>query len=314
MQVVRRLVLALGGNALGNSPQEQQALVKDTAKTIVDLMESGYEVAIGHGNGPQIGMINLAMDLASMHDCSMPYMPFPECGAMSQGYIGYHLQQAIRQEMKRRGIQKEVASIITQVVVREDDPAFQKPVKPIGRFYTKEEAQRQAQEKGFAFAEDSGRGYRRVVASPTPQSIVELPVVRQLVEQGNVVITVGGGGIPVIETEQGYQGVAAVIDKDKSSAKLAQDLEAEMLVILTAVEQVCIHYNKPEQTALSAMTAAQAEQYIAEGHFAPGSMLPKVEACLSFVRFNPKGKALITSLQKAKEALEGRTGTVITFS
>lgn len=310
--MAKRLVLALGGNALGNTPQEQLKLVKHTAKTVVDLMEDGYEVAVGHGNGPQVGMINLAMDLASVHDSKMPYMPFPECGAMSQGYIGYHLQQAIRQEMRQRGIHKEVVSLITQVVVEKDDPAFQHPVKPIGRFYSKEDAQRQSEEKGLTFMEDAGRGYRRVVASPAPTKIVELPVVRQLVDAGNIVITVGGGGIPVIETENGYQGVDAVIDKDKSSAKLAQDLQAEMLVILTAVEKVCIDFNTPNQTALSSMTVAEAEKYIGEGHFAPGSMLPKVEACLSFVRSNPHAKAIITSLDMAKEAIEGHTGTVIT--
>ena len=218
--MAKRLVLALGGNALGNTPQEQVELVKNTAKTVADLMQDGYQVAVGHGNGPQVGMINLAMDLASVHDSKMPYMPFPECGAMSQGYIGYHLQQAIRQEMRQRGVPKEVVSLITQVVVERDDPAFAHPVKPIGRFYSKEDAQRQSEEKGFVFMEDAGRGYRRVVASPAPKEIVELSVIRQLVDLGNIVITVGGGGIPVIETEQGYQGVDAVIDKDKSSAKL----------------------------------------------------------------------------------------------
>ena len=206
--MAKRLVLALGGNALGNTPQEQLELVKNTAKTVADLMQDGYQVAVGHGNGPQVGMINLAMDLASVHDSKMPYMPFPECGAMSQGYIGYHLQQAIRQEMRQRGVPKEVVSLITQVVVERDDPAFAHPVKPIGRFYSKEDAQRQSEEKGFVFMEDAGRGYRRVVASPAPKEIVELSVIRQLVDLGNIVITVGGGGIPVIETEQGYQGVA----------------------------------------------------------------------------------------------------------
>ncbi len=310
--MAKRLVLALGGNALGNTPQEQLELVKNTAKTVADLMQDGYEVAVGHGNGPQVGMINLAMDLASVHDSKMPYMPFPECGAMSQGYIGYHLQQAIRQEMRQRGVPKEVVSLITQVVVERDDPAFAHPVKPIGRFYSKEDAQRQSEEKGFVFMEDAGRGYRRVVASPAPKEIVELSVIRQLVDLGNIVITVGGGGIPVIETEQGYQGVDAVIDKDKSSAKLAQDLKADMLVILTAVEKVCIHFNTPQQQALSSMTVSEAERYIGEGHFAPGSMLPKVEACLSFVRSNPQGKAVITSLAMAKEAIAGKTGTIIT--
>ncbi|MBQ3422464.1 MAG: carbamate kinase, partial [Romboutsia sp.] len=250
----KRLVIALGGNALGNNPEEQLELVKNTAKTIVDLTESGYEVIVGHGNGPQVGMINLAMDFAANNGAKTPYIPFPECGAMSQGYIGYHLQQAIREELKLRGINKEVASVVTQVVVDKNDEAFVKLTKPVGMFYSKEEAEKIAEEKGFTFVEDAGRGYRRVVASPSPKKIVELNIIKQLVDNGNIVIAVGGGGIPVIETEQGLQGVAAVIDKDKSCSKLAQDLGAEMLVILTAVDRVCINYNKPNQESLECMT------------------------------------------------------------
>lgn len=309
----KRLVLALGGNALGSTPETQLELVKNTAKTVADLLEAGYQVIIGHGNGPQVGMINLAMDLASSADEKIPYMPFPECSAMSQGYIGYHLQQAIRQELLSRKIEREVAAVVTQVVVDRADRAFDHPTKPVGRFYTKEQADRLAEEKGFTFVEDAGRGYRRVVPSPAPQRIVELNIVRQLVDSGDVVITVGGGGIPVIETEAGLTGVAAVIDKDKSSAKLAEALEADMLVILTAVDRVCIHYNTPQQEELSSLTVQEAEKYIAEGQFAPGSMLPKVESCLQFVKANPKGKALITSLERAKEALAGETGTIITL-
>lgn len=310
--MTKRLVLALGGNALGNTPEKQLELVKNTAKTIVDLLEQGYQVIIGHGNGPQVGMINLAMDLASEMDEKIPYMPFPECGAMSQGYIGYHLQQAIRHEMECRHMEKEVASVITQVVVDPADPAFANPVKPVGRFYTKEQAEQLAKEKQFVFVEDAGRGYRRVVPSPVPQKIVELNVVKQLVDSGAVVITVGGGGIPVIESEEGLQGIAAVIDKDKSSAKLAEDLEADMLVILTAVDRVCLNYHTPQQQEIATLTVEEAERYIQQGQFAPGSMLPKVESCLQFVRSNPNGKALITSLERAKEALSGETGTVIT--
>lgn len=309
--MTKRLVLALGGNALGSTPETQLELVKNTAKTVADLLGEGFQVIIGHGNGPQVGMINLAMDLASATDVKIPYMPFPECGAMSQGYIGYHLQQAIRQELNVRGMKTEVASVVTQVVVDPADAAFQNPTKPIGRFYTKEEAEALMAEKGGTFVEDAGRGYRRVVPSPAPKKIVELQVVRQLIDCGDVVITVGGGGIPVIETEDGYKGVPAVIDKDKSSAKLAENLDADMLVILTEVDRVCINFNKPGQKELETLTVAEAEKYIAEGHFAPGSMLPKVESCLQFVKANPKGKALITSLSRAKEALEGKTGTVI---
>ncbi len=308
--MAKRIVLALGGNALGSTPESQRESVKETAKTIVGLMQDGYDVTIGHGNGPQVWMIHQAMDIASAQEESIPPMPFPECGAMSQGYIGYHLQQAIRQEMRRHGIHREVVSLITQVVVDPQDPAFARPSKPIGRFYSRQEALRQ-QERGFAFMEDAGRGYRRVVPSPQPQRIVELPAVQHLLEHGDVVITVGGGGIPVVETPQGYQGVAAVVDKDQSSACLAQAIGAQFLVILTAVDRVCIHYRQPNQQEIPRMTAAAAQEYIAQGHFAPGSMLPKVEACLSFVKANPQGKAVITSLGKAKQALSGETGTWI---
>ncbi|MEH6944583.1 carbamate kinase [Bacillus sp. JJ722] len=307
----KRLVIALGGNALGNTAEEQLELVKHTAKTIADLVGEGNTVIVGHGNGPQIGMINLAMEYAATNGANTPPMPFPECGAMSQGYIGYHLEQAIKQELTNRNIDKEVACIITEVVVDINDEAFTNPTKPIGLFYSKEEADAIAKEKNYSFVEDAGRGFRRVVPSPTPQEIVQLNVVKQLIEHDDVVITVGGGGIPVVKRDNNNEGVAAVIDKDKSSSKLAQDLNAEMLVILTAVERVAINYNKPNQKDLAKMTVTEAEQYIKEGHFAPGSMLPKVEACLSFVKNTPGGKAIITSLEKAKEALQGTTGTII---
>ena len=311
--MAKRIVVALGGNALGNTPEEQLELVRHTAKTIVDLAQEGYEVIVGHGNGPQVGMINLAMEFSSTKGGNTPYMPFPECGAMSQGYIGYHLQQAIQQELKARGVDKECAAIITQVVVDANDPGFAKPTKPVGSFYTKEEADKIAAEKGFTFVEDAGRGYRRVVPSPIPQRIVELKVVEQLVKAGDIVITVGGGGIPVVETEQGLKGVAAVIDKDRSSALLAQSIGADMLIILTAVDRVCINYNKPDQKELPTMTLEEAEKYIEEKQFAPGSMLPKVQSCMEFVKNNTHGgTALITSLQKAKVALQGETGTIIT--
>ena len=311
--MAERIVVALGGNALGNTPEEQLELVRHTAKTIVDLSEAGYEVIVGHGNGPQVGMINLAMEFSSTRGGNTPYMPFPECGAMSQGYIGYHLQQAIQRELKARNIQKECASVITQVVVDADDPGFKNPTKPVGSFYSKEEADKIAKEKGFIFVEDSGRGYRRVVPSPIPKRIVELKVVEQLVKNGDIVITVGGGGIPVVETADGLQGVAAVIDKDRSSALLAQDIGADKLIILTAVDRVCINFNKPDQKELPTMTLSEAEKYIGEKQFAPGSMLPKVQSCMEFVKNNTHGgQALITSLQKAALALKGETGTVIT--
>ena len=311
--MAERIVVALGGNALGNTPEEQLELVRHTAKTIVDLSEAGYEVIVGHGNGPQVGMINLAMEFSSTKGGNTPYMPFPECGAMSQGYIGYHLQQAIQRELKARNLQKECASVITQVVVDANDPGFKNPTKPVGSFYSKEEADKIAKEKGFIFVEDSGRGYRRVVPSPIPKRIVELKVVEQLVKNGDIVITVGGGGIPVVETADGLQGVAAVIDKDRSSALLAQDIGADKLIILTAVDRVCINFNKPDQKEIPTMTLSEAEKYIGEKQFAPGSMLPKVQSCMEFVKNNTHGgQALITSLQKAAQALKGETGTVIT--
>ena len=311
--MAKRIVVALGGNALGNTPEEQLNLVRETAKTIVDLSGAGYEVIVGHGNGPQVGMINLAMEFSSTKGGNTPFMPFPECGAMSQGYIGYHLQQAIQQELKARHIDKECASVITQVVVDEKDPGFANPTKPVGSFYTKEEADKIAAEKGFTFVEDAGRGYRRVVPSPIPKRIVELKVVEQLVNAGDIVITVGGGGIPVVETPNGLKGVAAVIDKDRSSALLAESIGADMLIILTAVDRVCINFNKPDQKELPTMTLAEADKYIGEKQFAPGSMLPKVQSCIEFVKNNTHGgTALITSLQKAALALKGETGTVIT--
>lgn len=308
----KRIVVALGGNALGNTPEQQLELVKGTAKPIVDLVEKGYDVIIGHGNGPQVGMINLAMEFSANKGGNTPYMPFPECGAMTQGYIGYHLQQAIQDELKARGIHKACATVVTQVVVDEADPGFQNPTKPVGSFYTKEEADAIAAEKGFTFVEDSGRGYRRVVPSPIPKRIVEIETVEQLVCAGVIVITVGGGGIPVIETESGLKGVAAVIDKDRASSLLARDVKADQLIILTAVDRVCVNFNKPDQRELPSMTLAEAEEYIKQGQFAPGSMLPKVQSCMDFVASNTHGgTALITSLSRAAEALDGKTGTVV---
>ena len=308
----KRIVVALGGNALGNTPEQQLELVKGTAKPIVDLVEKGYDVIIGHGNGPQVGMINLAMEFSANKGGNTPYMPFPECGAMTQGYIGYHLQQAIQDELNARGIKKACATVVTQVVVDESDPGFQNPTKPVGSFYTKEEADAIAAEKGFTFVEDSGRGYRRVVPSPIPKRIVEIETVEQLVSAGVIVITVGGGGIPVVETGTGLKGVAAVIDKDRASSLLARDVKADQLIILTAVDRVCVNFNKPDQQELPSMTLAEAEEYIKQGQFAPGSMLPKVQSCMEFVQSNTHGgTALITSLARAAEALDGKTGTVL---
>ena len=306
---MKKLVIALGGNALGNTPYEQLKLVQETAKPIVDLIEAGNQVIIAHGNGPQVGMINLAMSTAANAKAIKSDMPFPECGAMSQGYIGYHLQNSIQNELKARGLKKSVATVVTQVLVDESDPAFQHPSKPIGAFYSKEEADRIAAEKGYTMVEDAGRGYRQVVPSPKPVDVVEKDMVNTLIDAGHVVITVGGGGIPVIEKDGKLVGVPAVIDKDFASAKLAELVKADALVILTAVDRVSINWGKPNQESLESMTCEQAEQYCKEGHFAPGSMLPKVQAAMSFARTG--GEAIIASLENAAAALRGESGTKI---
>ena len=302
-----KIVIALGGNALGNTPAEQLALVTDTAKPIVDLIEQGNQVIIAHGNGPQVGMINLGMSTAAEAGAIKSDMPFPECGAMSQGYIGYHLQNAINNELTARGIAKPVGTLVTQVLVDEADPAFQKPSKPIGAFYTKEAADKLAAEKGYTMIEDAGRGYRQVVPSPKPVDVVEKDMVNTLVDAGYVVITVGGGGIPVIRKDGRLVGTPAVIDKDFASAKLAELVKADKLVILTAVDRVAINWGKPDQKSLESMTVAEAERYCGEGHFAPGSMLPKVQAAMSFAQAG--GEAIIASLEKAADALVGKSGT-----
>ena len=303
----KRIVIALGGNALGNTPYEQLKFVEQTAKPIVDLIAEGNQVIIAHGNGPQVGMINLGMSTAAEAKAIKSDMPFPECGAMSQGYIGYHLQNAIGNELAGRGIVKDVATIITQVLVDENDPAFQHPSKPIGAFYDKETADRIVAERGYTFVEDAGRGYRRVVPSPKPVDVIEKNMVNALVEQGYVVITVGGGGIPVIRKDGKLIGTPAVIDKDFASAKLAELVHADALVILTAVDRVAINWGKPNQTALDEMGVEEAERYCNEGHFAPGSMLPKVKAAISFAKTG--GDAIIASLENAGAAVRGESGT-----
>lgn len=308
---MEKLVIALGGNALGNTAAEQLHLVTETAKSIVDLIAAGNEVVVAHGNGPQVGMINLGLSTAAEAGAIKADMPFPECGAMSEGYIGYHLQQAIGNELASRGIDKPVATIVTQTVVSADDPAFQNPTKPVGAFYDKETAERIAAEKGYTMVEDAGRGYRQVVPSPKPFDIVEKASIKALVEAGHVVIAVGGGGVPVIRKDGKVSGTPAVIDKDFGSELLAELLDADMLVILTAVDQVAINFNKPDQKGLDKLSVAEAKVYIAEGQFAKGSMLPKVEAAVKFVESKPGRKSLITSLEKAKEALAGKAGTVL---
>ncbi len=306
----KRIVIALGGNALGNSPEEQLRLVQSTAKTIVDLAND-YDIVVTHGNGPQVGMINMAMEVA--HDeVDSPDVPFAECGAMSQGYIGYHLQQSIQEELYKRGMRKNCATVLTQVVVDKKDKAFSKPTKPIGNFYTKEEADELAKQRGYIFKEDAGRGYRRVVASPEPKKIVESKTIKLLLKNRNIVIAGGGGGIPVVSYYRKLKGVDAVIDKDKTSAKIALDIKADIFLILTAVDKVCINYNTPDEKKLDSLSVTAAKKYMASGEFKPGSMLPKIQACLSFVEHNRRGGvAIIASLDKAKQALEGKSGTVI---
>ena len=308
---MQKIVIALGGNALGNTPYEQLELVRETAKPIVDLIQEGNEVVIAHGNGPQVGMINLGLATAARSGAIKSDMPFPECGAMSQGYIGYHLQNAIGNELAQRGIDKEVSTVVTQVLVDENDPAFENPTKPVGGFYDKDVAEKIAREKGFKMVEDAGRGYRRVVPSPKPIDVIEKKTVERLIKEGNVVITVGGGGIPVVRRDGLLYGTPAVIDKDYASEKLAELIDADMLIILTAVEKVAVNFKKPDEKWLSQMTVEEAEKYSAEGQFAPGSMLPKVQACVQFARSKKGRVALITSLDKALQALNGETGTRI---
>lgn len=307
----KRIVIALGGNALGNNLPEQYVAVQTTSRAIADLIEEGHEVIISHGNGPQVGMINNAMGAYGRMDPEHPaFTPLSVCVAMSQAYIGYDLQNALREELLNRGIEKSVATVITQVRVDEKDPAFLNPTKPIGHFLTKEEAEA-AIAQGMQVKEDSGRGYRRVVASPKPAEIVELGTVRDLLNAGEIVIASGGGGIPVIRQGNHLKGVGAVIDKDFASCLLAKELNADFLIILTAVEKVALNFGKENEKWLDTISVEEANQYVAEGHFAPGSMLPKVEAGISFAESGQGRTALITLLEKARDGINGKTGTRI---
>lgn len=306
----KKIVLALGGNALGDDLAGQMQAVKQTAQAIVDLIAQGHQVVVTHGNGPQVGMINLAFEAAAKTDAHTPMLPMSVCVALSQGYIGYDLQNALREELLSRNMHIPVATLITQVEVDANDPAFSNPTKPIGSFFSKEEAKQLAL-KGDILKEDAGRGYRRVVASPQPVDIIEKETVKALIDACHVVIAAGGGGIPVIREGNHLRGASAVIDKDWASAKLAAMIDADMLIILTAVEKVAINFGKPNEQWLDKLTLGDADRFIAEGHFAKGSMLPKVEAAASFARSRPGRKALITVLSKAKEGIEGKTGTII---
>ena len=310
---MKKIVVALGGNALqsgngGATAEAQLEVVKKTSEYLAEISSRGYEMAVVHGNGPQVGRILQAYEAAK--DVT-PVMPFDVCGAMSQGYIGYHIQQCLRYALAKKGKNIPVVTLATQMVVDSEDAGFKNPTKPIGQFYNEEEAKKLAEEKGYVMKEDAGRGFRRVVASPIPQKIVEIDSVRKLWDT-TVVVACGGGGIPVIEKADGQlEGVAAVIDKDFAAELLAEEVDADCLMILTEVEKVAINFNKPDQKNLDKMTLAEAEQYIKEGQFAPGSMLPKVQAAMKFVQKNPSKMAIITSLDKAVDALEGKTGTVI---
>lgn len=316
MKKMSKIVIALGGNALQSknsapTAEGQLEVVKNTCERIADICSQGYEVAIVHGNGPQVGRILLASETAK--DVT-PAMPFDVCGAMSQGYIGYHIQQALRYALNTRNINYPVLTVATQMIVDEKDPGFTNPTKPIGPFYTEEEAKSLQEEKGYSMKEDAGRGWRRVVASPIPKRIVEIEAIKNLWDS-SIVISCGGGGIPVVEKMNGtLEGVAAVIDKDFAAELLAEQVDADTLMILTEVEKVAVNWGKPDQKNLDHMSLAEAAQYVEEGQFAPGSMLPKVEAAMKFARTYPNKKAIITSLDKAIDALEGKTGTVITFA
>lgn len=305
-----KIVVALGGNALGQSPEEQLELLKGTAKSLVSLINKGYEVVISHGNGPQVGSINLGLNYAAENKQGPPF-PFPECGAMSQAYIGYQMQESLFNELHSLDIDKQVVTLVTQVEVDKDDQAFNNPTKPIGLFYTKEQADKTIQEKGYQFVEDSGRGYRRVVPSPQPMNIVELESIETLIKHGTLVIAAGGGGIPVVKEQGNYKGVDAVIDKDKTSALLAAHLQSDQLIILTAVDHVYINFGKDNQEGLGEVTVDEIKQHIADNQFAKGSMLPKVEAALQFLEKSKNGSVLITSLEGLGDALEGKIGTLI---
>lgn len=307
----KKIVIALGGNALGNNLPEQMEAVKTTAKAIVDLAEDGNEIVIVHGNGPQVGVINNAMTEFAHKDGSDP-TPLSVCVAMSQAYIGYDIQNALREEFLNRGAKlPPVATMVTQVRVDPEDPAFRDPSKPIGRFMSKDEALKEAGDRGWIVREDAGRGYRRVVASPKPKEIIELSAIRAMADDGQIVICCGGGGIPVVAEGKHLAGVPAVIDKDFAAELLAESLDADMLLILTAVEKAAVHFGKPEQRWLSEISAEEAEHYAEEGQFAAGSMLPKVQAAIRFARSRKGRTAVITLLEKAREALQGKTGTRI---
>lgn len=307
----KRIVVAFGGNALGTTLPEQAKGVKHIAKAVSDLIEEGHEVVITHGNGPQVGVINSAVHALMHEDVSQGEIPLQVCDAMSQAYIGYDIQNALREELLDRGIDKPVATMVTQVRVDKDDPAFLDPSKPIGKFMSKEEAQEVAKKYGYIVKEDSGRGYRRVVPSPKPQEIIELDAINAMIKEGCIVVCCGGGGIPVIRTGNHLKGASAVIDKDYASELLAENLDADFFMILTAVEKVAVNFGKPDVKWLDELSTKEAQRYIEEGQFARGSMLEKVEACVKFADSKDGRLSLITLLDKAVQGVNFKTGTVI---
>ncbi len=309
--MAERLVIALGGNALGRTPEQQRESVRLASGHMVELMRAGYQIALVHGNGTQVGQISLAFDQGGRVDGHIPAMPFAECNAMSQGYIGFHLQNALQNALRDQGISRSVATVVTTVLVDRRDPAFEHPSKPVGSFYRQEEAERISQERGWRFVEDAGRGYRRVVPSPEPVDICELGVIRRLVEAGDLVIACGGGGIPVCREGDRLVGIDAVIDKDKAAARLAERIHADRLVILTAVPYAAVEYGRPAQRWLTRLTAAEAQRLVADGQFAPGSMLPKIESAVRFVTGAPGRTAIIASLESAFLAVTESLGTVV---
>ena len=309
----KRVVIALGGNALGNTPEEMVKLLDGTTKNLAHMIKEGINVVITHGNGPQVGIIDEAFVVASKDPKNqVPFMPLTDCNAMSQGYIGAQLTRELMNQFRSQDIMRSVIDVPTHVVVDADDPAFKDYEKPIGAFMTEDEAKAFAKATGCKVGEDSGRGWRRMVPSPVPQDIVELEPIRDLMDDGCVVVACGGAGIPVVMKNGKYQAVDAIVDKDLVSAILAWRIHADMLILLTAVDKVYVNFNKPDQKPIDHMTAEEAREYMAQGQFAPGSMLPKVEACVKFVEAHPGGKALITSLGHAAEGLRGETGTIIT--
>ncbi len=302
-----KIVIALGGNALGDVPSIQYENAVKTAKHIALIIKEGHDVLITHGNGPQVGLINLAFTEGNKINDKVYFMPFPECGAMSEGYIGYHLQNAIKQELLNLGINKTVVSINTQIEVDKNDPAFLNPTKPIGSFYTKEEASKLP----FTMKEDAGRGFRRVVASPIPKNIVELDAIKKLTDNGIITISCGGGGIPVVKEDNKYIGVDAVIDKDFASSLLASSINADILMIITAVPNAVLNYKTDNEIILHDISINDAIKYNNEGHFKAGSMKPKIEAAIKFVQSNPSSKAVITSIDEVLDAIKGCSGTII---